>query len=511
MTVRLRHSAALARVLLVFFRRRVLRIGVLRSTPVRVLVVTTAVLLLGTMCLSAYFFLEPLVGDEDGWDLLFDTSTVSLLLWVQVAFLLVRVLFINADGMLALSYQLPLTNRERSVAFLIYEAAMTGAVAAAGFVALSVSALLLLGPAAVPHLLASIVLPVLLVYLALGILYRLLTRLWSLIGLTRIADVLSVLALFGLLAFYAGRMTQLIPDLSRAYLHQQQRYVWVVTISWAWDRYGWFAVLPAVLSVAAVLVVLTLALTPNRHVRQSRYLNLPTGRLLDRVLGPYDWCLLRNSHTAVGGSMAIALFAYLAFDPVVNPAWSLAVLSLGGLYQYTATEPLRGMASASAGHASPWRIYGRLLRPQLVLLVLFAVPALVALGVVAPGELAGSWVALAGCVGGAVMTACIGIVFPAEKDNPFSVFLGLSALGVVLGLSAIGLGMLNLPQWAVTGCTAGASALSVWYAVEGIRTSESRRRNEKGTVGRDVRRRGRPADSGDRCGDAAVPHALDGR
>ena len=109
--VRLRHSAVLAGMLLVFFRRRVLRAGILKSAPVRVFVTVAAVLLLGVMCTAAYFFLRPLADQTAVWRLLFDTSTVSLLLWVQVAFLLVKVLFINAEGLLQLSYQLPVTNR----------------------------------------------------------------------------------------------------------------------------------------------------------------------------------------------------------------------------------------------------------------------------------------------------------------------------------------------------------------------------------------------------------------
>ncbi|MBP2329747.1 hypothetical protein JOF56_010132 [Kibdelosporangium banguiense] len=508
MTMRLRHSAALARMLLVFFRRRVLRMGVLRSASVRIFAVSVAVLLLGVMCASAYFFLEPLAADMAVWRLLFDTATVSLVLWVQIAFLLVKVLFINAEGMLALSYQLPLTNRERSAAFLMYEASMTGVVAGAGFISLAVSALLLLGPAAAPHLAASVILPVVLTYLALSVLYQVLTRLWALIGLRRIANVLSVLALFALLALYSGQMKALILDISQAYLHEQSRYVWVTSVSWAWHRYGAYPAFAAAVLLAAALMALTLALTPNQHVRQSRYLNIPAGRRLTRVLGPYDWCLLRNSQTAVGASMAVALFVYLALHPVMNPMWSFTVLSLGGLYQFTATQPLRMISSASA---SPWRIYGRLVKAQVVLLAVFAVPGLGILGALAPHAFAQSGPALLGCLGAAVMTTCISIVFPAEKDNPFSVFLGLSVVGVILALSAIGLGMLSLPPWAVTGCLAGASVLFAWYAVQGIRTSESRRRNEKGTIGCDVRRRVRSADSSDRGGDASVPHVLNGR
>ncbi|MEU2873344.1 hypothetical protein ABZ769_29785 [Streptomyces olivoreticuli] len=506
--IRLRQSAVLARMLLVFFRRRVLRAGALKSAPVRVFVTVAAVLLLAAMCTASYFFLRPLADESAVWRLLFDTSTVSLVLWVQIAFLLVKVLFINAEGMLRLSFQLPVTNRERSTAFLMYEAAMTATVAAIGLVSLAVSALILLGPSAAGYITASIVLPTALTYLALSALYQLLTRLWMLTGLSRMAGVLNVLALFAVLAYYTAQMTPMIQDLSGAYLSKRTTYTWVTSVSWAWNEHGPWTALAAATALSAVLVALVFALAPNQHVRQSRYLKLPGSVRLRGVLEPYDWCLLRSAQTVAAAAMALALFAYLLLaQPSVNPLWGLATLSFGGLYQFTATQQLRVLPGA---REPAWRVYVRLIRAQLVLLAVFAVPALAITVAIHPGRLLSGGVALASCLGGAVMTTCISIVFPAEKDNPFSVFLGLSVVIVVAGVSVIGLGLLSLPPWAVVGCLAGAAVAFVWYAVQGIHTSESRRRNVQGTVGSEVRHRGRAADAGHRSGGPAQPHVLNG-
>ncbi|MEH0582448.1 MULTISPECIES: hypothetical protein [Streptomyces] len=507
--VRLKQSAVLARMLLVFFRRRVLRAGVLKSTPVRVFVLAAAVLLLGVMCTAAYFFLRPLADEAPVWRLLFDTSTVSLVLWVQIAFLLVKVLFINAEGMLQLSYQLPVTNRERATAFLMYEAAMTAVVAAAGLVSLSVSALILLGPSATGYITASVVLPVALTYLVLSVLYQLLTRMWMLVGLSRMAGLLNVLVLFSVLAFYSAQMTSMIQDVSGAYLDKRTEYTWVTSVSWGWNELGPWTTLAAVAALSALLVVLAFALAPNQHVRQSRYLKLPGSVRLRGVLGPYDWCLLRSAQTVAAAAMAVAVFVYLLLaKPSTNPMWGLAALSFGGLYQFTATQPLRMLPGA---RASAWQVYARLIRAQTVLLAVFAVPALAITSAVHPDRFLSSSVALASCLGGSVMTTCISVVFPAEKDNPFSVFLGLSVVTVVLGLSVIGLGMLSLPPWAVVACLAGGAVAFVWYAVQGIHASESRRRNAQGTVGRESRHRGRAAHSGHGGGDPARPHVLNGQ
>ncbi|MFJ7088192.1 hypothetical protein ACIQU8_33765 [Streptomyces griseus] len=500
-TIRLGHSVVLARMLLVFFRRRVLRAGILKSMSARVFAALATALLVTVMCVASYYFLRPLAEETAVWQLLFDTSTVSLLLWVQIAFLLVKVLFINAEGMLQLSYQLPVTNRERSMAFLLYEAAMTTVVVAVGLVSLSVSALIILGSSAMTHIVASIILPTALVYLSLSVAYQLLTRLWMLIGLGRIAGVLNVLALFAVLAYYSAQMTSMIQEISGAYLNKRDDHLWVTSIARAWTAYGAWATGAAVIAAAVLLGTLVLVLAPNQHVRQSRYLKAPGSVRLRNLLGPYDWCLLRSSQTVAAAVMSLAVFLYLLLSTdSVNPLWSLAALSVGGLYQYTATRPLRALPGA---RQSAWQVYLRLIKAQSVLLTLFAVPALVITTSVHPSSLLSSSTALGSCLGGAVITTCISVVFPAEKDNPLSVFMGLSVVVVVLGLTMIGLGLLNLPPWAVMCCLAGAAIAFVWYAVQGIQSGESRRRNVQGTIGSEVRRRRGSADVFHSGGDSA--------
>jgi hypothetical protein len=395
--MRLTHSLALARMLLVFFGRRVLRIGAMRSVPVRISVLVGLLALLVTCCAAAYSFLKPLVDDRAAWHLLFGVASISLLLWVQIAFLFVKILFVNAEGMLELSFQLPLTNRERSAAFMIYEATMTAIVTAAGSISLSVTALVLLGPAAIPRLLESIIFPLLLAYLALSVIYLLLVRLCALLRLRSMEHVLLILAVFGLVVLYSARMTSLVSRVSEGYLDGRDRYVWPTTLAWLSRHYG----APAALAGATVLTLLLMALavwlTPNQHVHHSRYFNVPLGRWPRRVLGPYGLCLVRSSQTMLGATTAVALFAYLLVHPVANPTWSFSVLSVGGLYQFAATQRLRSLAIAPP---SPWRGYGQLLKAQLILLALFVVPGLAILGLLDAHAVAQSPLALLGCAGG---------------------------------------------------------------------------------------------------------------
>lgn len=491
--MRLSHSLALARMLLRFFGRRVLRVGVLRSTAVRVMVVLALVALAGATVAAGYVFLKPMVTQDRVWSLLFEMSTVSVVLWVQIAFLFVKVLFINADGMLDLSHHLPLTNRERAVAFLVYEATMVAIVALAGFVSLLVSSVLLLGPAAVPQVLESIIFPMVLTYLALTVLYLLLGRALALVGLRRIGHVVLILALFGLLLTYSSQLGALTADVTEPFLDGDAGFVWVGALSFVARTSGSLVMLGVFLAAAALLVVLALWLTPNENVQRARFVKVPVGRLLRPLLRPYDLCLIRSSQTWLAVAVSCATFVTLCLRPTVNPMWALAVLSMGGLYQYAATAPLRMFV---ADRSTAWQIYVRLARSQLILFAVFALPALAFLAAVDRDALLESPPAVAGCLAGSLVALCIGIVFPAENDNPFSVFVGLSVAAAVLGLCGIAMGVLQLPPPVLLACVIVLMSTVIWYSVQGIQVNESRRRNEEVTHAGQRRRGGRTADPG---------------
>jgi hypothetical protein len=486
--MRLSHAVALARMLLLFFSRRVLRLGILKSGAARLFVAAICISLMVVCVSAAYLFLKPLGSDPKVWRLLFDMSTVSLLLWVQVAFLFVKTLFLNAEGMLELSFQFPLTNRERAAAFMIYEGVMTSIVAVLGFLSLSISSLMILGAAAIPQLFQAIILPVVLAYLALSVLYLLLGRLIAVFRLRNMEKVVLIVAMFALLLAYASQMTRLTRGASEAYLNGQDNYMWVASLSWISRHYGPVVMQVIFLLISLALMVVAILLTPNQHVPHSRYLKVPMGRVVHRFLSPYDLGLLRSTQTALAATVSLSVLVFLIINPMANPLWSLSLLSMGGLYQFSATLPLRTMVPT---RLAPWKTYGSLVKAQGVLLATFALPMLFFVEMMGRYSISSSLTAVLGGFCGAIIAVCVGIAFPAENDNPFSVFIGLSLTFCVLGMVGIGLGFLRLTPVATIGVVAVTVVIFVWYSVQGIRVSDSRRRHEEIIiVGKQHRRSG---------------------
>jgi hypothetical protein len=504
--MRLGHALVLSRMLLVFFVRKVLSVGALRSPVVRVLLGAGVVLLAVVCSGAAYLFLQPMASDRGVWRLVLETTTVSALLWTQCAFLFVKVLFLNSEGLLELSFHLPLTGRERAVALLVYETVMVLVVASAGLFSIVTATLLVLGPAAVLLLLETIGIPVLATYGLLSLLHVLVVRVLERTRLRRVAQLLGILVVFALMLAYARQLARLVGDTSRRYLEHDTSFGILTAPTWLADRYGAPVLLASAGVALAVLGLAVLALTPQQYVRPSRYLRIWPGRSPRVLLTPYDRCLLRSSQTWLAGLAAGGVFVALCLRPAVHPLWALSLLPMGGLYQYAATEPLR---ASGWDRSTPRQVYTRLLRAQLLLVAGGALVALLLVGALAPASLPAAGPALGGSLFAVVLTTFVGVMFPAEHDNPFSVFVGLSSTGVVAFVLAAALGVLRLDPTVLAVVLVLLTGVVAAYTVIGITLNEQRRRHEKVAAGPQQPGVRVVADRRRGSGHPAVPHVLD--
>lgn len=504
--MRFSRSLVLARMLLRYFGRRVLRAGVLASRPIRVAVGVALLALLAAAVTGAVTFLEPLREEPEAWDLLLDVTTVSTVMWCLAAAVLVKTLFLNAEGMLTLTFALPVTNRERAAAFVLYEGAMSAAVVTAGVCSLSIASLVVRGPRGLVPLVEAVALPALLTYLAVSLAHQLLSRLLTAVGLRRAQPVVLVVLLFALLVAHLSTVPRLTAEASSAYLSGSGERPWTSAVAVLADRVGHPAAIACGLVLVVALAVATVLLTPDRHVRQARFLPWRAGAVTRHLFGPYEWCAFRSFQTWLPAVLAGALLVALCVHPVVHPLWALSVLSMGALYQFAATDPLRRLRG---GTPSAWAVYGRLVRAQALLWLTAAAPATVTVVAVRPETAGGLAVPVVTSLAGILVALGVGIIFPAEDDNPFSVFVGVSLTAALVALLGLGVGILQLPPAAAAAFAVATVALFVVYSVIGIAASTSRSRHEEGPRPRQQHGRSRAPHSGVRDPDPAVPHVLE--
>lgn len=507
MIASLRQSGILAALLLTYVRRRVLRIGAMRSPAVRLAVVTGVGGFVVVIGAAAYLFLRDLGPEADEWGLLFEVATTSVVMWTAVAFLVIKVLFMSSGGLLQLTSQLPLTGRERAVGLLMYEVLLTAAVSSAGVVGLIAGAVGLLGAAAVAPLLVSVVLPALMTYAVLSVVWTGGSQVLGLVGVRRVRPLLLVAVVGLLLVGYLRQLPGLTAQLTGDYLDGRSGTTWVGWLSGLAERYG----TPVALGVGAVVVALLLAcavrLTPGQHVPQARFIRLPVPARWAATSGPYTLCAVRSTQTAIALLTTTALTAVLVVDGGTSPAWAVSVMSLPALYQFAATAPLRRTAVL---RRAPARTYWSLLRAQLLVVTLVAVPVAALSLALDPGSGVTVAKAVVSALLGAFVALAVGIGFPAEDDNPFSVVLGLTVCLTVVGLGAIALGVLQLPPVAMTVAGVLAVAGISLYSINSIDLDERNNHNEDRTSRIQQPGRSSGSDDGDLGSYNPRSHVYDG-
>lgn len=503
MLTSLRRSGLFVGLLLTFVQRRVLRLGVMHSRGMRIAVGCAVLTLVLISAVAAYAFLRGLEPGAREWGLLFAVSTTSVVLWTQVAFLFVKVLFMSGNGILELTAQLPLTGRERAVGLLVYECLLTCAVGSAGVVGLVASALALQGTSAISPILISVVLPAMLTYAGLSLLWLSGDRLLVVLGVRRTRPVILLFGLFVLLGAYLSALPGMTADLTGAYLDGEVGGSWVGSLEALAAARGDGVAIVAGVAAGIALSVAAVAMTPSQHVPQARFVKvwLPTRWALR--LGPYVLSSMRSTQTLIATLATVAVFVVLELFGSGSPAWALSVMSFNALYQFAATAPLRRV---SILRRSSVRVYGQLVLAQTCVVALVGLPVAGIATALEPATYVEVGRAVMSAWVGALLALGVGIGFPAEEDNPFSVILGLVASVTIAGLAVAALGVLQLPAAAMW-CAAVLAAVGVaLYSIAGIDLEERKWRNEGGNKGREQSGGGSGYYRSDSRGDDSRPH-----
>lgn len=461
--------------LLRFFLRRVMTTGMLSTLGARLGIGVLALTIVGILATLSYMFLSEMQIDTALLGLLLDMSSVSAVFWVLVLFVFVKVLFAKADSLYALTFQLPVTNRERSAAFLIYETTMVLAGVVLLFLSTVAPIVLLFGAEAIPRVLTSIIFPAVTVYLGLSIIYSLLERVLVIFRLGRWKNIVLVAACMGMIYAYNATILPATQEISFAYLDGGEANVWSTFYSRISEEAGTLLATAIFAGVLVALAGLALFVTPTVYVPPRKFIRLielpirPLGRLT-----PYVLQVLRSFETWMAALLALLTYVVLQESRPVPPLLALGALSFLGLYAYSATAPLRAIDFRAT---SPVRQYFHLITAQIIVVsaLLFGFSIVELAQGTEPLELLG---VSAGVYASLLTTTLIGIMFPPERDNPFSVFMGILVALTIGLLIVVGLGLLNLPALALWAAALVTGVLIITYSIFGIRTNERRNRHE---------------------------------
>lgn len=467
-------SLELARFLWTFLVRRVARRGALRMPAVRWTIVLAAAAAFIAFCGFGVLTLRQLISEPEQLSALLRVAAVSTPLWVLTAFTVVRVLFMRSGELVELTFAFPLTNRARTIGFLLFECLVVGIGVTLMLSALISGAVSIGGIDILSEIVTCLLMPSIAGYLVASAYYFGLERLLLRLGLARLrAFLVPILLATTLVAVYLGVSAQSEAVLFAAVGQGEQPFVVQLVFADIASRLGLVTAVAVWLAASALLVFTVVAMAPRQFEPTRRFAAL--SRLFgSSEFGAFFAAHIRSIETiTVCGIAVTGSYALLLADIRMPPLLLLAV-TVQSVYAFVATEPLRQCGPRRHGAA---RRYLLVLAPQLVALAIVAVPISVMSGLT--GTRLDEIIAVVGfAVSNVVVLTLAGIAFPPEKGNPFSVIAGAGVAGLVTGTILLGTNLLGLPAAFTTGVLACLTLLAAALSIAGMDRIERTSRHE---------------------------------
>lgn len=468
------HVTTLVGFYLRFILRRVLGRGLLRSRGVRIVLGAGVLVSMAGFTLLSVVVIQQMFADSTYLPVVVEVAGLSAVFWVVAVYTVVRVLFLKADELTALTFTLPATNQERAVALLAFEALLVGAAATAGLGGFCLAALIVLGPEAIPGIVFGVVAPVTVTYLALSAIHWSFDRLCLACRLHRWRGILQPV-LFGtvMVASFLWVNEQTLDHIGSQFGVAPAPWIPQLVFLQLSSDHGWLAGAAVWALTAAAGVAATLALAPTQYQPITKFMNLPLPGPVS-LLGATLRALLRSFENQFILVCALVLSVPLMLSTWDLPPVHLLLPSFMGLYAYAVTEPLRRIPALDL---APLRAYGLLFGAQAAIVAGTAL-VLGGIDVAVRGTLLDVGLTTGMAMVSLVMTTLIGIAFPPERGNPFSVAVGVTLLMTVGMTVVMGINLFDFPLAVNLVLLTSITLIAVFYSVLGIHRNQQRNRHE---------------------------------
>jgi hypothetical protein len=472
--MRLKSVVLLFRLFWLFIVRRVLGRGLLASAAARLSALFLVLAAFAGFNVLSYVVIRQYLGGTGLLEPVLQVANASVGFWVLIAYTLIRVLFMKADELLKLSFNLPVTNKERTLAFSLFESSIVLLMTLFVFGAFSISTVLVEGPDYIPRVLASIWFPAFSTYLLLSLGYYLLERALLALRIARLRGLVVPMVLALGLAVIFPQTNEQSTQIAESYVYGRDYFAPALLYARLQEDFGlWLSTL-VLLATSAAIIPAVVAAAPRNYVPMRRFFVFLPAWLAGLKFGVYMLVLFRSFETMVAVSFVVVYSIFAWIQHLVLPPYALALITFQGIYAFSNSEPLRRMVTYPGGTLAS---YLRLIGSQGVLLIAVAIPVM-AMSMAQGVAIEACLPVAVFCLSNILISTLIGIAFPPEKGNPFTVIIGVLLTVIIVMIVALGLNVFNFHPATSAAIYAALNLLVVFYSILGMQRMERVARHE---------------------------------
>lgn len=443
-----------------FLVRRAFSMGALRYRGIQILLGFLATVLLLVLTAISYMYYNQAAEQKNIARLISSLANVTLPLWVSIGFIIVRLLFLKASSMIMLAESLPVTAAQRSVALFLNELKLIGIILVVTFFSSVAPLPIVYGFDTIAELVLAIVLPAVTFVGILALAYNILAWVFKVIGLGRLRSILSLVVLLMLASLPLMNIRSSVTEITLAYQSGTPVFLWSNMYSWL--AYSNGTALSLMVAIVANVGVYSLAVgsSGDLFIKQSEFSLVWNSRGERRrtknprvvsasreLFGAYLRNVARSQETWITLVVAIGGFLVLLPNQVVPPVLIAELVAFLGVYSYSSTRALRSFPVLLP---NPVGVY------SFLCFSLLAVVAPLALGLFAVfimfrGDVIVGLLSVLACIMTVPVMVTIGVLVPAERDNPVAVILSSGIAVMCFVFIILGVSILSLsPQgWSV--------------------------------------------------------------
>lgn len=196
------NTLRLVHFLFLFFSRRLLVHGAMQRRYSKMLLLTATGAAYAGFCALTFIVVRGMVINNKAVTLVSQSISLTVGIWVLLFFIIIRVLFMKADKLIELTHTFPVTNKQRILAYTVFEAATVLLCVALMTGPLTISVAIRGGQTTFSEIVLGIIGQALVLYLLLNVVYLSFDRMLQLLRIARWRSFL-IPCFFGFILFGA--------------------------------------------------------------------------------------------------------------------------------------------------------------------------------------------------------------------------------------------------------------------------------------------------------------------
>jgi hypothetical protein len=458
-----------------FLERNVLNSGILKNKLFRMMAAGILILLILGMSVMVYMFFKTTDSSIGQTTIVLDIYGCTVFMWTYIIFLFMKILFIKKDSFARFAQQLPMTNKEKNTAVLIFEVCMS--LLAVNIIASSVVFALLAryGSAFVFRIICNIYFMNITSYLVLELLYRLILWILNVLKIVRMQSAVIICFLSAILILIYSIFYTRIVDMLLLNYEEKKGTSPLLIFTYLMDKYSFALSVAFFLCVVTILGILILIIPNNISSSANLFLKLGNSKRMT-VLHGYFLNISRRIDTY--NYLFIITFVYIlsVICNVPKAYYLILILAVNGVYAYIQTDNLRILLMQKKYGVIGDYLY--LILSQTIYISIAAVPFII-VSCIRGDDFISSLLLFPLILLSVIMFTLVGIVFPPKRENPFSVFIGFIAVTMIFMVMFLACFILKLAMAGKALVLLSVTIIAIYFSILGLDKLKGEVRYEK--------------------------------